>query len=103
MADENAPKMVVGKPVKIVRKNPDNIRSIPVNDVLISHTDYDFFITFSAVEPPPILEEKEFDELVEVEAIARVKLVVTPAFAEALLKVLSTNVERFKQDHDGPN
>ncbi len=97
MAKKDPPKMLIGKPVKIVRKNPDNIRSMPINDVIISHTQHDFFITFSSIEPPSILEESDLNDLQEVEAIARAKFVISPEFAEAVLKALSINIEKFKE------
>ena len=98
MPEEQHPTRMVGKPVKIVRINPDNVRSVPVNDVLISHSRHEFYITFSSVEPPPILEEKDFNELERIEAFARAKLVVAPAFVEALIRALSTNLDRFREE-----
>ncbi len=90
--------IVVGKHVKISRENPDNLRPISVNDLLITHTRNEFFLTFSIVEPPPFLEEKEFEDLHEIKAIARVKLVLSPEFTEATIKALSSNLESFKSE-----
>jgi hypothetical protein len=98
MAKKNSTVKKAGKPVKISRVNPDNIRSVPVNDVLISHTRHEFYITFSSVEPPPILDEKDFEKLERIEAFARAKLVVAPKFIEALIKALTTNMDRYKEE-----
>lgn len=86
----------IGKEVKIIRKNPDNIRAIPVNDLIVTHSNSEFFLTFSLIEPPAILEQKELSDLNEVEAIARAKFVISPEFAEAITNVLSKNIEKFR-------
>jgi hypothetical protein len=89
---------VDSKQVKIVRINPDNVRLLPANDFLISHTRDEFFLTFSSIEPPSVMEQIDLENLEQVEAIARVKLVVTPQFAEAMLAALTINIESFKKD-----
>jgi len=93
---EDKSQKVIGKQIKISRKNPDNVRPIAVNDLLITHSRDEFFLTFSMIEFPPILEEKDFENLQEVEAIAMVKIVVTPEFADALSQTLSKNLDSFK-------
>jgi hypothetical protein len=87
----------IQKIVKIVRINPDNIRSVPVNDLLIGHNEEEFFLTFSSFEPPVILDKEDFARINETQAITRVKLVVTPKFAGKIAKVLSKNIERFNK------
>ena len=95
------PKKVLGKHLKIVRKNPDNIRSIWVNDFLVTHSRSEFFLIFSAFEPPAILDENEFNKLEEIEAVARARLVISPEVAEAMSKALSINIEGYKQEVKG--
>ena len=94
----------IGKQVKISRINPDNIRSIPVNDLVVNHSRNEFFLTFSLIEPPALLEEKDFQELEEIEAITRAKLTINPQFAESIIKALTSNIEKFKssEEQDAP-
>jgi hypothetical protein len=96
--DEKPPIKNIGKELKISRINPDNIRPITVNDVVIAHTRAEFFFIFSSIEPPIVLEEQAFDNLQDINAITRVKLVVTPEFAKALLKALEVNIEQFEKE-----
>lgn len=83
--------------LKIGRTNPDNVRSVPVNDVVINHSENEFFITFSSVEPPVIFSAQDLSQLGDVDAIARAKIVVSPEFLEVLIKALSVNLESYKQ------
>ena len=85
------------KQIKIKRVNPDNIRSIPVNDILINHSSNEFFITFSSVEPPAILDEEDFKNVTSAEAITRSKITVSPKFIELMIKTLTTNLESYKK------
>ena len=89
---------VVGKQVRISRKNPDNVRTVFANDLVVTHTKNEFFLTFSEIELPPILEKKAFQELQEIEAIARVKMVVTLEFAKAIVKTFSSNIDTFESE-----
>ena len=91
-------KFIVGKPLKIRRVNPDGVRSVPVNDRLITHTKQEFYITFSSIEPPTILDEKDLEDLQGIDAVARAKLVVSLDFAEAIIKALSINIENYKNE-----
>jgi hypothetical protein len=91
-------KLGVGKQVRIKRLNPDGIRSVPANDLIITHSKQEFYLTFSSIEPPPILEEKDLEDLEQVDALARSKLVISLDFSEAILKALSMNIEAFKQE-----
>lgn len=88
----------IGKQVAISRINPDNIRSVFANDLLVTHSDNEFFLTFSEIEIPPILEEKDLQNLTTIEAITRIKLIITPRFAEAILKTLSSNLDNYKSN-----
>lgn len=90
-------KKVREKKVRIARIDPDNVRPIFVNDFLVSHGETEFFLTFSVLEPVAIQNEEELDGLDSISAIARVKLVLTPKFAEAVMKALSTNIDGHKE------
>lgn len=97
MSQLEKPEIVEGKIIKVMRKNPDNIRLVPANDLVVTHTKNEFYLTFSIFEPPPILDKEELAQLEEADAIATAKLVISPEFAEAVVTVLSRNVEAYKQ------
>ncbi len=82
--------------IKINRINPNGITPIHVNDLLMSHDGKEIYLTFSEIEPPVLLDEEDLGKLVSVEAVAKVKLVMSPDFLEAIVKLLSENLEKFK-------
>jgi len=82
--------------LKVDRINPDNIRSVPVNDIIVSHSQNEFFITLSSVEPPQILDPSELSKLTGINALTRSKIVVSPEFLESIIQALSTNLEKYK-------
>ncbi|MFZ5515897.1 MAG: DUF3467 domain-containing protein [Candidatus Zhuqueibacterota bacterium] len=92
-----------GKPIKIKRVNPDGVTPTHVNDMIVSHDDQEFFITFAEIEPPAILDEGELEQLTSINAIAKVKLVISPNFAEAIVRALSENIEKYKIVKRGDN
>lgn len=83
------------KEIKIKRVNPNGITPIHVNDMLVSHDGTEIYLQFSEIEPPALTDE-EISKLVSVEAVAKVKLVMSPAFLEAMVNVLTENLEKFK-------
>lgn len=87
----------IEKQVLIKRVNPENIKSIYVNDLWVGHTEHEFFLTFSIMEPIQIEKEGDLEELEEIEAIARVKLALSPDFAHRVSKTIATNVERYEE------
>jgi hypothetical protein len=82
----------------IKRVNPDNVRTAPVNDFVITHVKDGFFLTFSCLEPLPILDPADYEHIDSVEAIARAKMFITPEFAESMLSTLSKNLEAYKKE-----
>lgn len=84
--------------LRIERVNPDNVRSLPVNDVIITHSQNEFFITFSSVEPPATLDAEAIRKMTQIDAVTRAKLVVSPDFLEAMIKALTTNLEAHKKN-----
>lgn len=101
MADENV--IQFEKKLPIVRKNTDNIRSIAVNDLAVTHSANELFLTFSTIEPPLILDMKDLDQVTEIEGIVRTKLVISLAFAEAIVKTMSKEIEAYKKGGGGLN
>ena len=92
------------KEVKINRVNPNGVTPIHVNDMLVGHDGKEFYLQFSEIEPPLFLDSDELNKLVSIDAVAKVKLVMSPQFLEAVAKALTENLEKFKllrkQDHD---
>lgn len=84
--------------VSIERTNPQNIQSIFVNDMVVTHSNNEFFLTFSLIEPPIALDEKQAEDIKKVESVARVKLAVTPDFAQKIVKALEINIKGFEKD-----
>lgn len=98
MADNKSSKP---KKFRIKRINPDEISPIHVNDMMSAHTENEFFLTFSELEPPAELEESELDKIEEIYAVAKTKIVITPNFARAIIKTLSENIETFDTKNKG--
>ena len=82
--------------IKIKRTNPNNVSPIHVNDMVSSHDDKEFYIQFFEMEPPTFLEKEEIDKIEYIEAVMKVKLVMSPEFCEAMVKALNENIEKFK-------
>src|SRR6266542_1434580 len=84
------------KEIKIKRINPNAVTPIHVNDMLVSHDGKEIYLQFAEIEPPVLLDAEQINELNSVDAITKVKLVMSPDFLEAIVKVLSENLEKFK-------
>jgi hypothetical protein len=97
MATPEPKRMLVKKQVRISRVNPDNIKPVFANDFIVSHTDNEFFFTFSVLEPSEILDPADLDKINSLDAIAVVKVAVTPDLAERISKAISTNIEGYKE------
>lgn len=89
-------KKILTKKLSISRINPDNVRPISINDAVITHSDDEFFITFSSIEPPAVLNEAEINKINEVHAITRTKITVSPQFLDVLIKALTNNLETYR-------
>jgi hypothetical protein len=88
----------VYKQIAIIRKNPDNIRSLTVNDLIISHDANTFYLTFSLIEPPIVFNSTDLEEIENVDALTRSKLVITPAVLEVMVKTMSDNLENYRKE-----
>lgn len=86
----------IEKKISIRRTNPENIKPIFSNDFIVANNDDEFFLTFSLLEPFLIESEDELTEIDSIEAVARVKLALTPDFAKRVSKALITNIERYE-------
>jgi len=84
------------KEIKIKRTNPNGVIPVHVNDMLVSHDGKEFFLQFLEIEPPALFDMEEFNKLESLEAIVKVKLVVSPEFMDAMVKALAEAFEKFK-------
>jgi len=91
---------LIEKQVKIIRKNPDQIKPIYVNDFLVTHSDQEFFLMFSIVEPVHVSSQDELINIDSVDAIARVKLALTPSFVRKVSIALNSNIIKFDRRLD---
>jgi hypothetical protein len=84
------------KEVKIKRINPNGVSPVHVNDMLAGHDGKEFFLQFLEIEPPALLDAEALSSLDSVDAIVKVKLVMSPEFLELVIKALTENLEKFK-------
>ena len=81
--------------------NPDQVRTEYSNEMTVSHSSREFFISFYRLETPTILDEDERAALLEKETIDAVmvaKLALTPDFVEAVIKTLQDNIEKYNEE-----
>ena len=83
------------KKVLINRINPEQIKPTYINDAIVTHTNDEFFITFSQIERPAILSEEKIKELSSIDAIAKSKLIVSPAFFKRIIEVFESNYKTY--------
>lgn len=81
--------------LKIIRKNPDNVSPMHVNDMAAATDGKEIFIQFLQIEPPFLVEAEEFADLESVTAIVKAKIVVSPEFAQAMVTTLSKAIEQY--------
>ena len=91
------------KEIKIKRVNPNGITPVHVNDLVISHDGTEIYLQFSEIEPPALIDREEISKLVSVDAITKVKLVMSADFLEVMIKALTENFEKFKLVRNSDN
>lgn len=80
--------------------NPLGVQTIFANEMTVSHTSNEFFLSFYRLEPPIVLDEEDKAELLKMDSLDAVlvtKIAITPEFAEATLEALKINIEKFKE------
>ena len=88
----------VTKQFRINRINPDDLKPLYVNDLIVTHTKEEFFVTFSQIEPPAILPEDDLENIDSVNSIAQAKIIVTPEFFQKIIELLQTNFKNFLEE-----
>ena len=83
-------------PLTINRVNPNDVLPTHVNDLIVTNDGNEFYLIFSEIEPPFIFDEEELKRLRSIDANIKIKLVISPSFAEAILNTLNENVEKLK-------
>ena len=83
------------KQIPINRVNPDGLRPIYVNDVVINHTASEFFLTFSQIEAPLIMSPEDAVKIQSIDAVSSGKFVFNPEFAKALMDALQANYDNY--------
>lgn len=92
MADQATPK----NQLPVVRKNPKAVSPIYTNDMSVTFSDREIFVTFSLIEPPLFANEDEFRNTNQIDATAVAKIVMTPEFAEIAVKALADLLDKYK-------
>lgn len=81
--------------------NPNNVQTIFANEMTVSHTNREFFVSFYRLEPPLILGEEDKAALLEMESVDAVlvaRLAITPEFARAVTKALEINIGKYDEE-----
>jgi hypothetical protein len=81
--------------------NSRNIETTFANDMVINHTEREFFLAFYQTEPPFIINADDIKGLDSVDAVLVAKIIVTPEFAEAIAKAIQTNTDSYKKSKNG--
>lgn len=89
--------------VKINRVNPNGVTPIHVNDMLVGHDGKEVYLQFAEIEPPLLFEKEDLNKLTSVEAVTKVKLVMSPDFLEAVVNALTENLEKLKLERRTSN
>lgn len=89
----------VSKQFRINRINPDGLKPLYVNDIIVTHSNKEFFVTFSQIEPPAILPEDDIKEMNSINAIAQSKIIVTPELFQKIIEVFQINLNNFLEEN----
>ena len=84
------------KEIALVWQSAENISTVYVNQVLISHTGPEFYLIFGEVVTPAINGNASGDLPNSMEVKPLVKIAVTPSMMILMAKVIGENVSRFE-------
>jgi hypothetical protein len=75
--------------IPISRVDPNNVTITYANDLLVTSSEKEIFLTFSQYEPPAVLPGENIDDIKDVKAVAVVRVVASREFAEKIRKLIS--------------
>jgi hypothetical protein len=88
----------VEKKLLINRTNPDHLRPVFVNDLVLTHSSEAFFITLSQIEAPALMTEDEVQSVNDINAVAVAKIVVTPKFLKLFIDTMVGNYAQYLEN-----
>ena len=97
MAEEQRQEIEVEKTVHIRIEGADEIPMSYVNHIFITHTTDEFFVTFSQIHPPYLLEptQEEVEQLTHIPAKVVARIALTPSKMKELIDALGENYQKF--------
>lgn len=86
-----------GKWVRIHIEGAEEIPMSYVNHIFVTHTTDEFFMTFSQIHPPYLLEptKEEVEQLTPIPAKVVARIALTPSKMKELINTLSENYQGF--------
>ena len=86
-----------GKWVRIHIEGADEIPMYYVNHIFVTHTTDEFFVTFSQIHPPYLLEptKEEVEQLTHIPAKVVARIALTPSKMKELIDALGGNYQTF--------
>ena len=65
------------------------------NNMIVQHTEHEFFITFAQIHPPLVLRDEDVAGIKSVRAKAAVRVVLPPTRVPELIRILTENHEKY--------
>ena len=83
--------------LKKIWKNPNNVATEYSNDMTVTHTEQEYFISFYRTEPPTVFDPEELKGINKIDTVLVAKVAVTPGFAKRIRKALDDNIKTFEK------
>lgn len=77
---------------------PDELSTCYATNLVVQHTEHEFFITFFELVPPITLSKtsEEIKQMESVQAHALTRIVVTPERLESFIQAMQENLDRYR-------
>lgn len=97
MAEEN---LLAGKEVPIAWIVPDDLVTRYATNIVVQHSEHEFFLSFFEADPPIILGSREealatIEQLGSLKAKCVARIVVAPKRMREFVRVLQANLEKY--------
>ena len=89
-----------GKLIRVRWAPADELETLYVNHVFISHVGPEFYLIFGEHELPIILAPEDWDEHEEILIVPKVRLALTPEGMVSIFNAIKRNVDRFLKGVD---